>query len=137
MKRSTGRRAAAPTIDVQVQSPLWDAAPAAEKTVREAIAAAATFVPSGGEVSIALADDDAMRELNRQWRGIDKPTNVLSFPASAPKSDGQPALLGDVIVAYETVAAEAANEDMPVLHHLPLGGAWLSASVGLRSPDRF
>lgn len=108
----------APDLDVQVQSPLWEAEPKAEETVRAAIAAAATLVPSGGEVSVALTDNDTIRALNRQWRGIDKPTNVLSFPAPALKTDGQPPLLGDVIIAYETVAAEAANDALSVPHHL-------------------
>ncbi len=108
----------APDLDVQVQSPLWEAEPKAEETVRAAIAAAARKAPAEGEVSLALTDDAAIKALNRDWRGIDKPTNVLSFPATAPKLAGVPALLGDVIVAYETLAREAAEEDKPVLHHL-------------------
>jgi probable rRNA maturation factor len=112
------RRAVAPLVDIQVQSRLWEAEPAAEATVREAIAAAAERVPAAGEVSVVLADNAAIRTLNRDWRGVDKPTNVLSFPASAPKIEGFPALLGDVIVAYETLAREAGEEEKPVLHHL-------------------
>jgi len=108
----------APDLDVQVQSPLWEAEPSAEETVRAAIAAAATLVPSDGEVSVALTDDDTIRVLNRQWRGIDKSTNVLSFPAPVLKPNGQPWPLGDVIIAYETVAAEAANDHISVPHHL-------------------
>lgn len=107
----------APDIDVQVQSPLWDAEPKAEATVRAAIAAAAKRCPAKGEVAVALTDDAAVKALNRDWRGIDKPTNVLSFPASGGKHAG-PALLGDVIVAYETLVREAAEEDKPLLHHL-------------------
>lgn len=108
----------APDLDVQVQSPLWDAQPAAETVVRDAIKAAAKRVPAAGEISIVLTNDAAMRTLNKDWRGVDKPTNVLSFPAAAPKAAGVPALLGDIIVAYETLAREAAEEDKPVLHHL-------------------
>jgi probable rRNA maturation factor len=118
MKPTAKRRASAPTIDLQVQSPLWDAQPAAEQTVRDAIAAAATLVPAEGEMSVALTDNAAVQALNRDWRGIDKPTNVLSFPATAPKVKGLPAPLGDVIVAYETLAREAGEENKPVLHHL-------------------
>ncbi len=108
----------APDIDIQVQSPLWNAEPGADETVRAAITAAAEAVPAAGEMSVALTDDDAVRALNRDWRGIDKPTNVLSFPASTSKAKGIPALLGDVIVAYETLAREAAEEKKPILHHL-------------------
>ncbi len=57
-------------------------------------------------------------KLNRQWRGIDKPTNVLSFPAAKPGVQGPPPLLGDVIVAYETLAREAVEHAKPFLHHL-------------------
>ncbi|MFN3658295.1 MAG: rRNA maturation RNase YbeY [Pseudolabrys sp.] len=108
----------APDIDVQVQSPLWEAEPRAEATVRAAIAAAAARVPASGELSVALTDDTTIAALNRDWRGIDKPTNVLSFPSSAPKLSGVPALLGDIIVAYETLAREAAEEHKAPLHHL-------------------
>jgi probable rRNA maturation factor len=118
MKPTAKRRASAPTIDLQVQSPLWDAQPAAEQTVRDAIAAAAALVPAEGEMSVALTDNAAVQALNRDWRGIDKPTNVLSFPATAPKVKGLPAPLGDVIVAYETLEREAGEENKPVLHHL-------------------
>jgi probable rRNA maturation factor len=118
MMPSLSRRASAPTTDIQVQSPLWDDQPAAVATVRAAIAAAAGLVAADGELSVVLTDDAAIAKLNRDWRGIDKPTNVLSFPASAPKLEGLPVLLGDVIVAYETLAREAAAEDKPILHHL-------------------
>jgi probable rRNA maturation factor len=109
---------APPAIDIEVQSPLWDAEPAAADTVRAALAAAAEAAPAAGEMSVALTDDAAVRVLNRDWRGLDKPTNVLSFPASPPRTKGIPVLLGDVIVAYETLAREAAEEEKPVLHHL-------------------
>ena len=105
-----------PTVEVEIASPLWAGQPAAEATVRAAIAAAAQHVPAEGEVSLLLGDDAAVRVLNRNWRGIDAPTNVLSFPH---QSDKVPfALLGDIAIAYETVAGEAAAEGKPFLHHL-------------------
>ena len=82
MNWSPHRRMVAPSIDVQMQSPLWDAEPAAAETVRAAIEAAAALVPAAGEVSVLLTDDASVRDLNRTWRGLDKPTNVLSFPAA-------------------------------------------------------
>jgi probable rRNA maturation factor len=118
MSSGEKRRAAAPLVDIQVQSPLWESEPAGEATVREAVAAAAKRVPAEGELSVVLTDDAAIRTLNRDWRGFDKPTNVLSFPASSPKIEGFPPLLGDVIVAYETLAREASEQEKPVLHHL-------------------
>ena len=60
------------------------------------------------ELSVVFTDDAHIRTLNAGWRGKDKPTNVLSFPAF-PASDGKalPPMLGDVVLAAETVAAEA------------------------------
>jgi probable rRNA maturation factor len=113
-----GRRAGAPEIDIQVASPLWAAQPLAEQTVRAAIAAARTARDAhnaDGEVSVLLADDAAVRTLNRDWRSTDKPTNVLSFPA-AKETGGK--LLGDIALAYETLARECADEQRDFLHHL-------------------
>lgn len=61
---------------------------------------------AGYEISIVLADDAFVRDLNRQYRNIDRPTNVLSFPSGDEDGHG-PVLLGDVVLAYETVAREA------------------------------
>jgi len=109
-------RLVAPEIDIQVQSAPWDAEPAAQATVREAIAAARGAVSApAGEVSVVLTDDAAIRRLNRQWRGIDKPTNVLSFPATKPVGA---VFLGDIVIAYETLARECAEENKVFLHHL-------------------
>ena len=69
------------------------------------------------EVSILLAGDELVHQLNREWRGIDRPTNVLSFPASAARGPG-PRPLGDVVLAYETVAAEAVASGLSLSDHL-------------------
>jgi len=112
MSRKPARRGKAPAIEIQIQSQLWRGEPSAEDIVREAIAAAAASPPKAeGEVSVVLTDDAALRTLNRDWRKIDKPTNVLSFPAKPP-------LLGDIVIAYETLAREAADEGKPFAHHL-------------------
>lgn len=67
-------------------------------------------MPDDAELSLLLTDDAHIRVLNRQWRDQDKPTNVLSFP-SADEDDDEPGpLIGDVIVAHETTAREAAEE---------------------------
>lgn len=104
-------------IDVLVQSGLWQKSDKAKATLRRAVrAAAATLSTTGAELAIVLADDSAVRLLNRQWRGIDKATNVLSFPTET--ADGEPPLLGDIVLAYETIAREARNEGKPFAHHL-------------------
>jgi probable rRNA maturation factor len=114
MTAAPKRRSATPAIDIKVASTLWQAQPAAEQTVRVAIAAAAGVLSTAnGEVSVVLTDDAAIRTLNRDWRKIDKPTNVLSFPA--PKSAG---MLGDIVIAYETLERECAAEDRIFLDHL-------------------
>ncbi|MDD3444006.1 MAG: rRNA maturation RNase YbeY [Zavarzinia sp.] len=75
------------------------------------------------EIDICLADDEAVRLLNRDWRGKDKPTNVLSFPglegalaASLPAEAPRP--LGDIVLAFETCAREAAEQGKPFAHHV-------------------
>src|SRR5664280_1417030 len=106
----------APSIDIAVASPLWDTQASAAQTVRDAIAAAAAAIAApSGEVSVVLTDDASIQKLNRDWRGIDKPTNVLSFPAAKP---GGPTFHGDIVIAYETLARECADEHTVFLHHL-------------------
>ena len=119
MTSAPRRRAPAPSLTIQVQSPLWEAEPAAEQTVRDGIvAAAATLSTADNEVSILLTDDKAIRLLNREWRGIDKPTNVLSFPAATTKASVRLPLFGDIVIAYETLKRECDDEGRIFLHHL-------------------
>jgi len=119
MTSAPSRHAPAPSIDIQIQSPLWDAQPLAAQTVRDAIAAAAaTLSTADNEVCILLTDDKAIRLLNREWRGIDKPTNVLSFPAATTKASVRMPLFGDIVMAYETLKRECDDEDRIFLHHL-------------------
>ena len=122
MKPVPGRSAFPPRIDVQIQSPQWARQPMAEQTAREAVmAAAGALSTGGGEVSIVLTDDATIRSLNRDWRGIDKPTNVLSFPSAsgAGPLDGETGrMLGDIVVAYETLERESNEENREFLHHL-------------------
>ena len=107
-----------PLIDVLVESPLWDKEPEACATVERAINTAAEAIDApAGEVVVMLTDDETIRALNRDWRKIDKPTNVLSFPAV--KTPGiEPIMLGDIVIAYETLQRECSEEDRVFLHHL-------------------
>ena len=68
------------------------------------------------ELSIVLMDDAEQRALNNQWRGIDKPTNVLSFPQVEPFSPVA-GLLGDITLARETLVREAADLDKSFADH--------------------
>lgn len=70
------------------------------------------------EVSLVLADDAFVQELNRDYRGKDKPTNVLSFETKMKPAKGQPYVAGDIIVAYQTVVREAAEQGKSFDAHL-------------------
>jgi probable rRNA maturation factor len=106
-------------IDVIVDSGLWKNAGKIRSFVRRAIAEAAGMQSTiGAELAIVLTHDSAIRQLNRWWRGIDAPTNVLSFPAAARPAADEPAHLGDIVLAYETVAREARADGKPFAHHV-------------------
>ena len=74
-------------------------------------------------VSLLFADDAEVHALNREWRGKDQPTNVLSFPMLereellALAADGPPELLGDIALALETCTREAADKGISLEHH--------------------
>jgi probable rRNA maturation factor len=73
------------------------------------------------ELGITLADDAGQRQLNRDYRGRDEPTNVLAFPvweAGTRLPPGAPVLIGDVVLAMETVAQQAADQEKPLSDHL-------------------
>lgn len=106
------------SIDIAAEAEEWDSIEGLETLVRRAaVTAIESAGTNDGEVSIVLSDDDHIRELNKHHRGIDKPTNVLSFPAAPLNAPGAPRLLGDVVLAYGTVAREAAEESKPLLNH--------------------
>jgi probable rRNA maturation factor len=120
MKASRPPRRRAPSIDVVIESARWRQAPRAARVVRRAIGAAVPARARNAELSVILTSDRAIRTLNRRWRSHDKATNVLSFPAQAhgklPR--GAPRHLGDIVLAYETVAREARQEGKPLDHHI-------------------
>jgi probable rRNA maturation factor len=107
-------------IDVIVRSARWRKRPTAQTTVKRAVLAAAEAVSTPPtELAIVLSDDSAVQALNRDWRGKNAPTNVLSFPAAAPgKARAASPYIGDIVIAYRTVAREAVAEGKPFNHHL-------------------
>jgi probable rRNA maturation factor len=109
-------------IDVLVDSENWKNAAAAKGVVRRAIKQAATTLSTGtAELAIVLTDDAAMRGLNRHWRGVDAPTNVLSFATKTPgdQLDEHPGRhLGDIVLSYETIKRGAHGEGKSFDHHL-------------------
>jgi probable rRNA maturation factor len=89
-----------------------------ERARRAAAAALGAQAPNlPVEAAIVLSEDAELRALNRRWRGKDKPTNVLSFPSGAAGPDGR-LLLGDVVLAYQTLEREAEEAQKPLSDHL-------------------
>lgn len=112
-----GARRATCKLDVLVEHAQWNEHRGLRPLLRHAVAVAASEVStSAAELAIVLTDDSAIRLLNRKWRGIDAPTNVLSFPVEVPA--GAPPLLGDIVLGYQTVAREAHRDDKPFAHHV-------------------
>lgn len=115
-------------VDISVDFPGWAEAVAGLEPliIRMAVAALENSDCDLGddplEISVVLADDATVQGLNRDWRGKDKPTNVLSFAAlddeDAPSVPGAPVLLGDIILAFETCRTEAVELGKPLADHL-------------------
>ncbi|UFS75364.1 rRNA maturation RNase YbeY [Tardiphaga sp. 37S4] len=115
-----------PATEVLVVADCWSAEADADAVIHRAIEAAAAMVDTDtadAELAIMLTDDAGIRTLNQNWRGIDKPTNVLSFPALQPpegadEPDDMPRMLGDIAIAYETTRREADEEEKSFANHL-------------------
>jgi probable rRNA maturation factor len=109
------------SLDISSPSRLWRGLPDARTIARETIAAAiaesAVALEDGAEISLSLADDATLRALNARWRGIDKPTNVLSFPSTPSGRAGEAPTLGDIALAFETLAREAEDLSVPLADH--------------------
>jgi probable rRNA maturation factor len=122
---ATMAKLALPITEVLVVADGWQTEPDAEAVIQRAVAAAAELTRAGldqAELAVMLTDDAGIRTLNLNWRGIDKPTNVLSFPAlqspTGREPDDAPRMLGDIAIAYETTRHEADQEQKPFSHHL-------------------
>jgi probable rRNA maturation factor len=114
--RVASKASASVKIDIRIESDLWKQQRKVATVARRAIGqAAAAVARSKCELSVLLTDDPAIRVLNCDWRSVDAPTNVLSFPA--PRAGGDRPFIGDIVLAYETIAAEAQAEHKPFAHH--------------------
>lgn len=109
-------------VDIAVEAEAWGAEEAWRPLAERVAAAVARrdelIVPEEAELSLVLTDDARIRELNRDWRDKDKPTNVLSFPAADPDDDDPGPLLGDVVIARETTVREAVEEGKTLEDHV-------------------
>lgn len=102
-------------IDILAQSERWQPYPYIEKYIYEAIGAAVSVLeePRLGELSVLLSTDLKVQILNRKYRNKNKPTNVLSFPIAPPAP-----MLGDIVLAYETVEKEAEDKGVSLEAHM-------------------
>jgi len=110
-------------LDILVEAGGWPGEEALETLADGAVGATldeAGLVAQGPvELSLVFTDDEHIQALNAQWRGKDKPTNVLSFPAFPTRPGGPlPPMLGDIVLAWETVSREAELEGKPIEHHI-------------------
>jgi len=100
-------------IEVEVEDAAWTAALPEAAAVAER-AASAALGTVGGDVVVLLTDDAAVQDLNARFRGRDRPTNVLSFPAAGSAAPH----LGDLVLAYGVCAAEAEAQGKTLADHL-------------------
>lgn len=114
------------TLETDVDD-LWPAAADWETLAARAVASLARLVPELANprlsASLLFTSDAEVQALNGEWRGKDKPTNVLSFPMLtraellALASDGPPVLLGDIALAFQTCTREAADKAIALEAH--------------------
>lgn len=106
-------------VDVEIESDAWEGVADVADLSRRAAEAALAALPDAPlhdlVATLLLTDDESVRQLNVAWRGQDKATNVLSFPA--PPMPGTPRHLGDIAIAYETTAREARDDGKPLTDH--------------------
>jgi len=110
--------------DIVIEDERWTSVTGLEDLIPDLAAEtlrAVQLPPGSHSVSVALLSDAEVRALNKAFRDKDAPTNVLSFPSSAPVyaggRNGEPLFLGDVALAYETVVSEASAQGKTVLQH--------------------
>lgn len=110
--------AAAMDLDILIEDKAWiKALPEPEPQCRAVLMAVYALMPDlrRGELSLALTNDTHIQGLNRDYRQKDRPTNVLSFPAG-PTPDDYP-MLGDIVIALETVSREAREKSIDLASH--------------------
>jgi len=118
-ERKTENRSPASGLEVDVLHEAGGWCAADEETVRRAAQHAYGVLRGAApaELSIMLADDARIADLNKTYRGKDGPTNVLSFPAAGMPGMDRP-LLGDIALAHETIVREAEAQHKSFAHHL-------------------
>jgi probable rRNA maturation factor len=105
--------------DVRIEDARWgEVLGDVDALCQRVLAHAAARMKTGGAVSVLFTADAEMQALNRRWRGLDKPTDVLSFPADGPDIPGEPVHLGDIALGFETSLRDAHDMDRPAEAHI-------------------
>ena len=108
-----------PEIEISIEYAPWesmeDLAAIVNAAIKVTVENCGKRVAKNTEVSLLLCDDAKIKSMNRDWRGIDKPTNVLSFPTRGQLA--QKPMLGDIAIAFETTRAEALDESKSMRDH--------------------
>src|SRR5258708_12769653 len=132
LSRALKRRTGPMQIEVIVRSALWQKRRTAVSVVKKAVLAAAKAASTApAELAIVLSNDSTIRALNRDWRGKNTPTNVLSFPAAPDfsaqkagprrgggKSQAPSPYIGDIVIAYQTPPRQPVPQANRFPHHL-------------------
>lgn len=106
-------------FDARIGDPRWsEVLGDVEALCERVLSQACAHMKTGGEVSVLFTDDVEMQDLNKRWRGLDKPTDVLSFPSDGPEIPGEPAYLGDIALGFETSMRDAAQMKRPAEAHI-------------------
>lgn len=96
------------SLDIRVADPRWEETLGdVDALCARVLGCAAARMRTGGEASLLFAADLDLHELNKAWRGIDKPTDILSFPYEGPTPPGEPRPLGDMALAFDTAKRDA------------------------------
>jgi probable rRNA maturation factor len=106
-------------LDIAIEDDGWAALTNLELLVEQAVAAALPKGEQGKIITVLFADNETMQDLNNEWRGLNKPTNVLSFPApkDQPVPPGELPLLGDIVLGFATCAQEAEEAGKTLADH--------------------
>ena len=109
-------------VSIEVEDASWSALAGLEGLAHTAVGAALAAAEedsAASEVALLFSDDAAIAEINAEWRGMDKPTNVLSFPApqDMPIPEGEARPLGDIALAYGVISREAEEQGKTLHDH--------------------
>jgi len=104
------------TINLVIQRPVVTNNTPDDADITQWITVFSTAVLAHGEVTVRIVNSEEMTNLNRRYRNINKPTNVLSFPFVDPPGV-RSGILGDIVICAQIVATEALQQHIPIHHH--------------------